>query len=76
MVIVLVPTRTPFSADRRWVDRRHLIAAKHSDAANDSTTESLRPSLPPIAPLLITALELVHAGAGPASMVQAQIPLA
>jgi hypothetical protein len=72
----LVPTGTPFSADRRWAERRHFEDDNHSGTANDSTAESLGRSLPPMAPLLVAALELVQAGACPASVVQAQPPLA
>jgi hypothetical protein len=40
MVIVLVPTETPFPADRRWAERRHFDHVNHSGTANDSTAES------------------------------------
>jgi hypothetical protein len=74
MVIVLVPTGTPFSADRQLeAERGHFGPANHSNTANDSTVGiSIRLLLPPMAPLLVAALdELVHAGALPASVVQA-----
>jgi hypothetical protein len=66
MVIVLVPTGTPFLADRRMAaERRHFDHANHSGTANDSTAESLGLSLPPMAPLLIVALDALDHAALP-----------
>jgi hypothetical protein len=52
MVIVLVPTGTPFSADRQLeAERGHFGPANHNSTANDSTAGiSIGLLVPPMAP--------------------------
>jgi hypothetical protein len=67
MVIVLVPTGTPSSADRQLeAERGHFGQANHSRTANDSTAGiSIDASLATNGTAPVAALdELVHAGAG------------